>query len=139
MNSPPHRANLLDPQLDSAGIAVENRHGTLFAVEDFSLAVVALTLAEQETIVGDELRKRGLRLLAGGDDARRSCLLDNGYAGKHTPSFVLHYTTPDLQSLPGMLEQRIQTRKYHTAAVGACASPASTEFSAYRVAVLLFE
>ena len=37
MNSPPHRANLLDPQLDSVGIAVAERNGILFAVEDFSL------------------------------------------------------------------------------------------------------
>ena len=137
MNSPPHRANLLDAQLDSAGIAVENRNGTLFAVEDFSLAVVDLTLAEQEMMVGDALRKRGLRLLDSGADARRSCLLDNGYAGKHTPSFVLHYTTPDVESLPAMLEQRIQTGKYRAAAVGACAGKAG--FSAYRVAVLLYE
>jgi hypothetical protein len=139
MNSPPHRANLLDPQLDAVGIAAENRNGTLFAVEDLSLAVVRLTLPEQEGIVGDELRKRGLLLLDSGTDARRSCLLDNGYAGNHTPSFVLHYATTDLQSLPGMLEQRIQTGKYHSAVVGACPNTGKTGFSAYRVAVLLYE
>ncbi len=44
MNSPPHRANLLDPQLDSVGIAVSDRNGTLFAVEDFSLAVSDLSI-----------------------------------------------------------------------------------------------
>lgn len=139
MNSPPHRENLLDPQLDSVGIAVENRDGTLFAVEDFSLAAGRLSLPEQEGIVGGELRARGLRLLGSVTDARRSCLLDNGYAGKLTPSFVLHYATPDLQSLPEMLEQRIQTGKYHSAVVGACPGPDKTGFSAYRVAVLLYE
>ena len=139
MNSPPHRANLLDPQLDTVGIAVELRGGTLFAVEDFSLAVSALTLTEQEGIVGDEIRKRGLRLLDIGPDARRSCLLDNGYAGKHTPSFILHFATSDLQNLPGMLDQRIQTGKYHAAAVGACPSTGKTAFAAYRLAVLLYE
>ena len=139
MNSPPHRANLLDAQLDSVGIAVENRGGTLFAVEDFSLAVGKLTLSEQEALVADELRKRGLRLVDTGADARRSCALDNGYAGKLTPSFVLHFATSDLQSLPGMLEQRIQTRKYHSAAVGACPSAGKTAFAAYRLAVMLYE
>ena len=139
MNSPPHRANLLDPQLDSVGIAVESRGGTLFAVEDFSLAVSALTLTEQEGIVIDELRKRGLRLMDIGADARRSCALDNGYAGKHTPSFILHFATSDLQNLPGMLDQRIQTGKYHAAAVGACPSAGKTAFAAYRLAVLLYE
>jgi len=38
MNSPPHRANLLDPELDSIGIAVAGPNGQLFAVQDFSQA-----------------------------------------------------------------------------------------------------
>jgi len=38
MNSPPHRANLLDPELESIGIAVAERKGQLFAVQDFSQA-----------------------------------------------------------------------------------------------------
>jgi len=38
MNSPHHRDNLLDPDLDSIGIAVIPRGGQLFAVEDFSQA-----------------------------------------------------------------------------------------------------
>lgn len=51
MNSRPHRANLLDPHLDSVGIAVAGRGGVLFAVEDFSLAVAMLSVEEQEGIV----------------------------------------------------------------------------------------
>jgi uncharacterized protein YkwD len=38
MNSPPHRDNLLDRELDSIGIAVVERDGQLFAVQDFSRA-----------------------------------------------------------------------------------------------------
>jgi hypothetical protein len=139
MNSPPHRANLLDPQLNSVGIAVAERNGILFAVEDFSLAVGKLSVEEQEAIVNAKLRSRGMRLLSYTGDARRSCLLDNGYAGSHVPSFVLHYAAADLQTLPDILEQRIQTGKYHAAVVGACPSDAKIGFSNYRVAVLLFE
>jgi hypothetical protein len=139
MNSPPHRANLLDPQLDSVGIAVAERNGILFAVEDFSLEARKLSVDEQEGIVGAKLRSRGLRLLSYPSDARRSCVLDNGYAGSHVPSFVLHYATADLETLPDLLEQRIQTGKYHSAVVGACPSDAKTGFSNYRIAVLLFE
>jgi len=139
MNSPPHRANLLDAQLDSVGIAVAERNGVLFAVEDFSLAAGKLSLAEQEGIVNAKLRSRGLRLLGYANDARRSCLLDNGYAGSHVPSFVLHYATTDLQSFPDILEQRIQTGKYHFAVAGACRSDAKIGFSKYRLAVLLYE
>lgn len=139
MNSPPHRANLLDPQLDSVGIAVAGRNGVLFAVEDFSLAAGKLTVEEQEGIVDAQLRSRGLRLLSDTGDARRSCVLDNGYAGSHMPSFVLHYAATDLQTLPDMLVQRIRTGKYHSAVVGACPSDTKLGFSNYRIAVLLYE
>jgi len=139
MNSPPHRANLLDAQLDSVGIAVAERNGVFFAVEDFSLEAGKLSVEEQEGIVGAKLRSRGLRLLTNTSDARRSCVLDNGFAGSHVPSFVLHYAAPDLKTLPDLLVQRIQTGKYHSAVVGACPSDAKAGFSNYRIAVLLFE
>lgn len=38
MNSPAHRDNILDPGLDSLGVAVVERNGELFAVQDFALA-----------------------------------------------------------------------------------------------------
>jgi hypothetical protein len=121
------------------GIAVAERKGVLFAVEDFSLAAGQLSLEEQEGIISSKLRSHGLTVLSNAGDARRSCVLDNGYAGSHVPSFVLHYATPDLQTLPDLLERRIQTGNYHSALVGACPSNAKFGFSSYRVAVLLFE
>jgi len=139
MNSPPHRANLLDPQLDSIGVAVAVNNGTLFAVEDFSLAAGGMDIGDQEKVVSELLKARGLQLLDYAEDARRSCVLDNGYAGKHTPSFVLHYATPDLKTLPDMLEKRIQTGRYHSGVVGACPAGSKLGFSSYRVAVLLYE
>jgi uncharacterized protein YkwD len=36
MKSPQHRANILDPDMDSAGIGIAERNGQMFAVEDFS-------------------------------------------------------------------------------------------------------
>jgi len=38
MNSPNHRANLLDHDMDSVGIGVAERSGQFFVVEDFSQA-----------------------------------------------------------------------------------------------------
>ena len=38
MNSPKHRANILDSDMDSVGIGVVKRDGQLFAVEDFAKA-----------------------------------------------------------------------------------------------------
>ncbi len=139
MNSPPHRANLLDANLDSVGIAVEDREGTLFAVEDSSLAVGDPSLREQELLVEKQLQSQGVHIQDYTDDARRSCPLDNGYAGSHRPSFVVHYATADLETLPGMLGDRIRTGKYHSAAVGACPSNGKFGFSSFRIVVLMFE
>ena len=38
INSPKHRANILDSDMDSVGIGVVERDGQLFAVEDFAKA-----------------------------------------------------------------------------------------------------
>jgi uncharacterized protein YkwD len=38
MSSPAHRENILDPELDSLGVAVVRQNGQLFAVQDFALA-----------------------------------------------------------------------------------------------------
>lgn len=139
MNSPPHRANLLDPELTSVGIALVKGKDVFFAVEDFSNAAGQLSLQEQENLVVSQLRMRGIRILSDTSNARKTCLLDNGYAGNQEPSFVLHYATPSLQTLPDMLEQRIQTRKYHSGAVGACRLDQKGGLTGYRIAVMLYE
>ena len=38
LRSPKHRANMLDSDMDSIGVGIAERHGQLFAVEDFSKA-----------------------------------------------------------------------------------------------------
>jgi hypothetical protein len=139
MKSAPHRANLLDPRMNSVGTAIAWRGETLFAVQDFAEGVGDLSLQEQEKLVQKQLQSRGLRILDYTSDARRSCVLDKGYAGDHRPSFVLHYATPSLDSLPEMLVKRIEGGRYQGAAVGACPSDAKFGFSSYRVAVLLYE
>jgi uncharacterized protein YkwD len=139
MKSPPHRANLLDPQLNSAGVAVVERNGVLFAVEDFSETAENLSLREQESVVEGQLRSRGLHVLDYRDEARRTCAMDNGYAGNHRPSFVVHYANANLNSLPEMLEERIKSRRYHSGVVGACPLDKKRGFSLYRVAVMLYE
>jgi uncharacterized protein YkwD len=71
MHSPPHRANLLDPELTAIGIAVVattsrggygGSGGTLFAVQDFSQSVASLSFTEQEQQVASALAARGLQV-----------------------------------------------------------------------------
>jgi uncharacterized protein YkwD len=56
IQSPPHRRNLLDPQLNAVGIAVVDRDGQLFAAQDFSRTVASLSLDEQESRVRAQLK-----------------------------------------------------------------------------------
>ncbi len=139
MKSPPHRHNLLDPDFNSVGIAVVERGGVLFVTEDFSHSLSDKSLEEQEHDLGAALELRGFRLLDYTADARRSCGMDRGYAGKHVPSFVIRYTTTDLSALPDILQQKIKSGHYHHAAVGACPAGSSNSVAQFRVAVLLFE
>jgi Cysteine-rich secretory protein family len=149
MHSPPHRANLLAPELNSVGIAVVSTAprttpnggvaaAALFAVEDFSQSVVNLNYQEQERQVGAVLESRGLQISGSADDARRTCATDRGWTGSSRPALVVRFEAADLRRLPDDLEQRIQAGHYRAATVGACDAGSSRGFTRFRVAVLLF-
>ena len=137
MNSPPHRANLLDRELNAVGIAVVQSGGQLFAAEDFSAAVAFLGLDAQELQVSSQLAARGVRLLNATDDARKTCEMDRGWAGQR-PVSVVRYEASDLSHLPADVEQRVQGGKYRGAAVGACDAGGAGGFTRYRIAILLY-
>jgi Cysteine-rich secretory protein family len=137
MNSPPHRANLLDRELNSIGIAVVQSGNLFFAVQDFSVGVPQLTIEEQESQIGSQLAARGMRVVDAALDARKTCELDRGWAGQK-PFAVLRYETSDLNSLPEDIEQKLRTGKYHSAAVGACEAAGSAGFTRFRIAILLY-
>jgi uncharacterized protein YkwD len=151
MNSPPHRENLLDPKLDSIGIAVAERNGEMFAVEDFSLAVADLSLEEQElqvaailidknlTVMNDVRGKGAADARTMVNEARNACAQTGKYVGTQRSSFVVRYTTADLSHLPNSLTQQLRKNEFHSAAVGACRSFENSDFSNYRLAVLLFD
>jgi len=137
MNSAPHRANLLDRELNSIGISVVQSGNMYFAVEDFSTSVPSASLEEQEQQVASQLAARGLRDVATTADARRTCELERGYSGQR-PSTVMRYETADLRQLPDDIDRRLTGGPVHAAAIGACdAAPAST-FARYRIAILLY-
>ncbi len=137
MNSPPHRANLLDRELNAMGISVVQSGEELFAVEDFSAAVPVLGLEAQELQVGSQLAAHGLRLLNSTDVARKTCEMNHGWAGQK-PVNVIRYETSDLSRLPADIEQRVQGGIYRSAAVGACEAGGSGGFTRYRIAILLY-
>ena len=149
MDSPPHRENLLDPKLNSIGIAVAEGHGELFAVEDFSLAIPELTLEEQELQVAAALIDKNLHVMndvrgpgitearAIVDEARNACAQEGKYVGPRRRVFVVRYTTSDLIHLPDSLSIQLLKNQFHSAAVGACEEFDKSDFSTYRLAIML--
>jgi uncharacterized protein YkwD len=139
MHSPGHRANLLDPRVDSAAISVIDRDGQLYAVEDFDRSVVALSLAQQEASVGALVAATApLTILPADDNARRTCQMETGYAGPRLPWFVMRYTATDVQHLPSQLNVELQKSRYHQAMIAACAPRGTDSFTAFNLVVLLY-
>jgi hypothetical protein len=139
MKSPPHRKNLLDPQLNSMGVAVVDRGGTLFAAEDFSREVAALSIEEQESRVGALLKARGLTVASENAEARRVCRLGPGHERSQRPVYVVRFTGADLDKLPVSVGQALRSGRYHTAEVGACALDHPGDFAGYQIALLFFQ
>jgi hypothetical protein len=139
MNSPGHRANILDPRVDSIGISVIRRDGQLYAVQDFDRSVANLSLSDQEDQVVSLLTAAAaLDIIPTSEETRRTCQMDTGYAGAHRPLFIMRYTAGDLTRLPDLLTTRLATGQYHHAEVGACTSKQQQAFTAFNIAVMLY-
>lgn len=138
MNSPHHRENLLNRQVDAVAISVVRSGGQLYAVEDFAHSVEELSFERQERAVSSALTAYpGVKLAAGSEAARATCGTEHGYAGDRQPWFVMRYTTNDLALIPAELKAKLQSGRFHTAAIGAC-TPAASPFAMYALAVLLY-
>ena len=138
MHSPGHRANLLDPNVDSIGIAIVTRDNQLYAVEELASTVKILTLNQQERTVAGVLAQSGMRVAETTEDARQTCTMSSGYAGSRQPWYIMRYTAASLNAIPNQLKSRLMSGKYHQAAVGACPATRKSSFTAYNIAVLLY-
>ncbi|MGC9292909.1 MAG: CAP domain-containing protein [Acidobacteriaceae bacterium] len=137
MHSPPHRANLLDPRLDSIGLGVVGRDGELYAVEDLAHALRTLTRQQQEQQVAAVLAAQGVAIQAKTAIARSYC--GNAPLRAHPlPRLIMNYTTTDLRQLPQLLQARITAGHARAAAVGACGLDNTGGFTAYHMIVLLY-
>jgi uncharacterized protein YkwD len=143
MHSVPHRANILDPRMNSIGVGLVSAGGTLWAVEDFADAMTQMDPSAVEAEVGQELSAHGVAIVlpdsAEMQAARTACPEFEGGAGAHA-RFVVRWEGANMQQLPGPLGTAVSSGQYTRAAVAAC--PAinhrNTAFTVYRVAVLLF-
>jgi uncharacterized protein YkwD len=142
MHSPGHRSNLLNPEVDSIGVAVLSVHGSLYAVADYARAVPSLTASQVEKRVAEQIRVSGVSILSDPDQARAACVSNRGVPGASSgmqPGFVMRWQGSDLTQLPQPLTARLASGKYRHAAVGSCPPQgAQSSFTAYRLAVLLY-
>ena len=138
MNSAPHRANILDPQVDSIGIAIERRGDAYYATQDFAAVVAPLSREEQEQQVARLIYANGLSVSNSVDDARRSCE-QNRTSLSAQPSAIARFETSDLSRLPNDLGKMIASGRFRRAAIGACEVPTATPFARFRLTVLLYQ
>jgi hypothetical protein len=137
MNSPDHRDNILDHDVNTIGISVREARGELWAVEDFARTVVELSYEEQEHQVASLLKAAGLKKVGATVSARDTCRKTTGFAGEQ-PAFLLRYTSADLTQLPQQLMARLAKGGIGEAAVGACQGRTTKEFSSYSIAIILY-
>jgi hypothetical protein len=138
MHSPSHRKNILDPRLNALGVAVVQRGGQLYAVEDFAEKAQALSIQRVEERVQTLLREDNVDASAPAGAAEQACRIWRGLPQGTTARAVVRFETSDLSQLPGAVEQEIRGKGFTRAAVGACAPPAGEDFTTYRVAILFY-
>jgi hypothetical protein len=142
MESPGHRTNLLNAQVDHVGIAVIAAQGVLFAVQDFSKSVDVLTQDQVEARIAALVKVSGVSVRRDNVDARGACRLDRGLPPLRfdQPDFIMRWRGADLDRLPADLVARLASGQYHQAEVGSCPGQAAEgPFTVYRVAVLLYD
>ncbi len=142
MHSPGHRSNLLNPEVDHVGIALVAARGTLYAVADYARSVPALSRTQVEARIAQLMQPSGIAILDDASMARAACATDSGLPasrGGATPHFIMRWQGSDLTRLPQTLRQKLASRQYRQASIGSCpAQNVGGDFTAYRVAVLLF-
>jgi uncharacterized protein YkwD len=142
LNSPHHRENLMNPDVDRVGIAVVAGRYGLYAVADYERAVPVLTQSEVEDSISGLLQASGVNLLPDAAPARAACATDSGMPHSSSgpqPRFVMRWQGADLTRLPQDLVDRLASGMYRRAAVGSCPTQGHEgAFTAYRIAVLLY-
>ena len=146
MHSEHHHANLVNPNIDSIGVAIIDTPDGLYAVADYAESVTVLTIEQVEAKVANLLVNVGVAVIVDPDltaAMRTSCALDSGVPPGTKPNhFMMRWQSGSMKELPDQLAERITSRSYKKAAVGACSPPPADgedpSFTSYHVAVLVF-
>jgi hypothetical protein len=142
LNSPSHRTNLLNPNVDRVGIAVVANGDTYYVVADYTRGVATLTREQVESAIIALIRPSGIRIRKDPTAARLTCPLERGAPRLYPqaqPAFVMHWQNSDVSQLPPELTKAAASGQFTEAVVGSCpVQNAEGAFTFYRVAVLLY-
>jgi uncharacterized protein YkwD len=141
MNSPVHRANILDPHLTAIGIAVLQSGGLLYAVQDFARNVPDLTSSNAQARAEQALLSHGIHLEPGRqarEDARHACNSQSAVAPSE-PALLMQWEGSDLNELPATVLPQLHAGRTRTVAIASCSpTRASQGFTTYRIAILIY-
>lgn len=148
MHSPPHRANLLNSNYNVAGFSVVRSGSLLYVTQDFGHSLPSRSDEEAEVLVGrsvDRIRAQarlpGLQRMDSAEAADAACAMAKADSLK-TPAprsrAVVHYTTPQPQTLPAEASRAIVNASFHAVAVGSCYARSATYPTGVYWVTLLF-
>jgi hypothetical protein len=137
MNSPHHRENILDAQLNTVGFAVSHTAYGYMVVADYGLRVEEYTPEQVEAKIGLLLKERHVAVSEEHTSARAACQMEDGVPKGAHPRFIMRWQSPDLTVLPNALVERLPRFLNAVAEVGSCPARNGSNFTAFRIAVLL--
>jgi len=152
MNSPPHRANILDPKFTEVGIGAVQDGNTIYVTQDFTRTVPDYSVAEAERRIAGfvaDARKNGggkpLSLVQQPELRKQACAMaKQGMVSmakvRNLPnvSTTVVFTTSDLSTSPAPLA-KLKNATGTAMAVGVCyAAAPSQAIPQYWVAVVTF-
>ncbi len=139
LHSPVHRANLLNPQFNLAGIAVVRLpRGEWIAVEDLGRAASAIDFRATDGSLLRMLRAHGLAEVQTTASARALCEQHLAAPVADPPATVVQWDGPEPTALPPALLSLLADQRFHQAELGTCPGTDSAQgFSTTRVTLLL--
>ena len=133
MGSPGHRANMLNPKYNAAGIGVTEREGRIYVAQDFIFLVPVYSEAEFSAAFAEgfnETRKfRGVREIEARPDPflhDLACSTDgdaNKLAGSVHGRYLVVFTSSEPRRLPQQMLKAAASPDYHRMNFGVCFRP----------------
>jgi uncharacterized protein YkwD len=121
MQSPPHRANILNPQFDSVGIGIVQEVDLLYVTEDFAHVLPVYSAMEADAAA------QQVDLAKFACDMARDDKLDVGKAQAVAGARSgIAWTAPDLSQLPAGVKKTLSQPMLSGYALGVCFAPSAT-------------